>query len=122
MAFRFLRWFFLVVLALMIWVTWRATQDRGVVQAFWEIANDPWGLATLFDAYFGFLTFYAWLFYREGRAAPRVLWLVAILLLGNIAMAIYMLIALARLPAAPRPSDLLLRAEDRCPDDGGAAA
>ena len=28
-------------------------------------AHSPWAVATLFDAYFGFITFYAWVFYKE---------------------------------------------------------
>ena len=45
----------------------------------------------------------------------RIIWLVAIALLGNIAMAIYMLIQLARLEADASAADLLLRRSDREP-------
>jgi hypothetical protein len=55
-----------------------------------------WTVATLFDAYGGFLTFYAWVYFRE-RTAARIGWFVAIMLLGNLAMATYMLRALLRL-------------------------
>ena len=27
--------------------------------------HSPWAVATLFDAYFGFITFYAWVIYKE---------------------------------------------------------
>ncbi len=60
--------------------------------------NNPWLTATLFDAYFGFLWFWCWVAWREARNLPRVVWLVLILLLGNIAMAAYTLLALYRLP------------------------
>jgi hypothetical protein len=69
----------------------------------------PWFVATLFDTYFGFLTFYLWVAYRETSWLARVLWLVGILALGNIAMSGYMLIALWRLPANASIDRLLLR-------------
>lgn len=56
-----------------------------------------WTLATLFDAYFGFLTFYVWLFYKEHRWLTRGVWFVAIMALGNIAMSTYVLIQLMKL-------------------------
>jgi hypothetical protein len=69
----------------------------------------PWFIATLFDCYFGFLTFYLWVAYRENSWLARALWLVAILALGNIAMSGYMLIALWRLPPGAPIDRLLLR-------------
>lgn len=60
--------------------------------------NNPWLVATLFDAYFGFLWFYAWVLLRETQWLPRLLWLVLILGLGNIAMGAYALLALRQLP------------------------
>jgi predicted permease len=69
----------------------------------------PWFIATLFDCYFAFLTFYLWVAYRESRWLARLLWLIAILLLGNIAMASYLLIALWRLPSDAPIERLLLR-------------
>ena len=51
----------------------------------------PWFVATLFDTYFAFLTFYVWLAYKETGLVRRLVWLIAILLLGNIAMAAYLL-------------------------------
>src|SRR5579885_3431103 len=55
-----------------------------------------WTRATFLDAYCGFLTFYVFVYYRE-RALGRLLWFVAIMLLGNIAMSAYMLLTLKRL-------------------------
>ena len=71
--------------------------------------NNPWFIATLFDAYFGFLWFWAWVAYRERRWIVRIVWLALILGLGNMAMAAYVLIQIARLPADARAQDLLLR-------------
>ena len=71
--------------------------------------NNPWFVATLFDAYFGFLWFWCWVAYKERSAFSRGLWLLLILTMGNMAMAAYVLIQLARLPADAEVEDLLLR-------------
>jgi hypothetical protein len=57
----------------------------------------PWAVATLFDAYFGFVTFYVWVAYKERNWAAKALWLLLIMGLGNIAMSIYVLIQLFKL-------------------------
>lgn len=105
----FLRVFSVMVLASMLAVTGWASS----VQALWEIpravGGHPWFIATLFDAYFGFLFFWLWVAYRERTWVPRIAWLIGILLLGNIAMAIYVLIRTFRLPADASMERLLLR-------------
>lgn len=101
--------FCMTVLAAMGWVTVRASLDRSVVDAAVELVRDPWFLATLFDAYFAFLTFYLWVFYKESTWVARVAWLIAILLLGNFAMAVYVLRELARLAPGQPVSAILLR-------------
>ena len=73
------------------------------------MATHPWFIATLFDTYWAFLTFYCWVFYKEVSSLSRISWLIAILLLGNIAMAVYMLVQLFRLPSDSKMEDLLLR-------------
>jgi len=70
---------------------------------------NPWFWATLFDAYFGFLWFWLWVAYKEPAPAARLLWLLLILALGNMAMAIYVLLQLRRLPPAAGIEALLLR-------------
>jgi hypothetical protein len=67
-----------------------------------------WTIATLCDAYAGFLTFYAWLFYKE-RTVGRIVGFLAVMLLGNIAMSLYVLRELARLPPGAPLASLLLR-------------
>lgn len=106
---RLLQGFFLVVLAAMTWVTVRASLHENVLVAAGPLLNNPWGLATLFDAYLGFLTFYVWLAYKEQRWSRRLLWLVLILLLGNFAMAFYVLRELARLTSHDTMATLLTR-------------
>ncbi len=105
----FLRVFFIIVLVSMLGVTsWASTQC-----ALWDlpgsVGGHPWFIATLFDTYWAFLTFYCWLAYKERSWLARLGWLVGVLLLGNIAMAVYMLILLFRVPATARMEDILLR-------------
>ena len=74
-----------------------------------ELPSHPWFIATLFDTYFAFLTFYCWVAYKETSNGARVIWLIAILLLGNIAMAIYMLRVLCKVPTDADMKTILLR-------------
>jgi len=60
-------------------------------------AANPWAVATLWDAYFGFLTFYLWVVYKERRLWKCGLWFLLIMGLGNIAMSFYVLMQLMRL-------------------------
>ena len=100
------------ILAAMLAVTTTASLH----QSLWDwggLTREPdrwWTWATLVDAYFGFLTFYAWVFYKEARSAPRIGWFLAIMLLGNMAMAVYVLRELSRArPDEPLAPQLLLR-------------
>jgi hypothetical protein len=99
------------ILAGMLVVTTTASQK----QPLWEwtgLVAEPdrwWTYATLADAYFGFLTFYAWVFYKEASAAARAGWFVAIMLLGNMAMAVYVLLQLRQLRAGQPVASILLR-------------
>ena len=104
-----LRIAFSAVLVSMLCVTSWASALVPLWQTPRAVLLHPWFVATLFDTYFGFLTFYLWVAYRETSWLARVLWLVGILALGNIAMSSYMLIALWRLPADASIDRLLLR-------------
>ena len=100
--------FSLVLFAMTIVTVWASNY-----QALWELPKTiwqhPWFVATLFDTYFAFLTFFAWVAYKETSSVARILWLLAILTLGNFAIASYMLIQLFRLPADAKIEQLLLR-------------
>ncbi len=107
----FLIAFCILVLISMIGVTTWASLDRSVIDGFKSVWADRWGAATLFDAYFAFLTFYLWVFYKESSILARTLWLLAILAFGNIAMAIYLLKEIYHLPKGATVPSLLLRKE-----------
>jgi hypothetical protein len=97
---HFLRGLFLVVLASMLWVTTRASLQQSLFAIPREVITNPWFIATLFDAYWAFITFYVWMAWKEQSLAARLLWFIAVIALGNIAMAVYMLVELFRVPAA----------------------
>lgn len=107
--------FALAALASLIAVSIWATHHISIVPVLDEVfsrpaqGSTPWLVATLVDAYYAFLWFWLWVAYKETSNLSRGLWLVLILLLGNMAMAAYMLIQLWRLPPNPTAKDLLLR-------------
>lgn len=72
-------------------------------QSSWDarptFMENPWSMATLYDAYFGFITFFCWLAWRERALALKIVWFVLIMALGNIAMSLYVLIQLFQLKA-----------------------
>ena len=105
----FLRFAFSFVLVAMLAVTTWASLQSPIWAIPESVTKHPWFIATLFDTYFAFLTFYGWVAYKERGIVARVVWLLAILILGNIAMAVYMLIQLFRLPTTASMEDLLLR-------------
>ncbi|MGQ0587112.1 MAG: DUF1475 family protein [Gammaproteobacteria bacterium] len=105
----------LAALIALIGVSIWATTKLSIVPAIQALLADPgagtnpWFVATIFDAYFGFLWFWAWIAYKETSNLARGGWLVGVLLLGNIAMATYMLLQLRKLPPGAPAQALLLR-------------
>jgi hypothetical protein len=97
----FLRLLFCAVIASMLGVTTWASLHQSLGDfARSATIRDPWVIATLFDAYWAFITFYAWVAWKEQSWGARVLWFVSIILLGNITMAAYMLRELFSVSAA----------------------
>jgi len=107
----FLRVLFLCIFAAMVWVTSWASLQNPVWALPPAVTGDRWFIATLFDAYFGFITFFVWLAYKEGNALRSTIWLILILLLGNLAMSAYMLIQLFRVRSHAPLREVFLRRE-----------
>ncbi|MBC7997106.1 MAG: DUF1475 family protein [Leptolyngbya sp.] len=104
-----LRILYAAIFAVMIAVTaWAATQEN-ILKIPPVVLNDAWFKATLFDAYFAFLSFYLWVCYREKTNLWRIFWFFAIVFLGNIAMSVYVLIALHRLKPGDGAAQLFAR-------------
>lgn len=100
---------FTAILVAMLAVTTYASLDRSILNVGAELTYDPWFQATLADAYFGFLTFFAWVAYKEPGIWRKVIWFVLIMTLGNIAMSAYVLIQLVRVDRTKGIESILLR-------------
>lgn len=100
--------FSLVFITMAVVTTWASCQV-----ALWETPKEvvmhPWFIATLFDTYFAFLTFWVWVVYKETSNVVRIAWLIGILVLGNFAIAAYLLIQLWKLSPGDSVDKLVLR-------------
>jgi hypothetical protein len=105
---RGLKIFFSVVLLFMVAITTWASLEKGMTWGYSYLFSERWGIATLADAACGFLTFYTWVFYKERSLLSRLVWLVLILFFGNIAMSIYALNQLRKLPPTAGAREFLL--------------
>ncbi len=97
----FLKILFAAIFCWMVFFTIKTSLQESLIAAIPAYAKSPWAMATLYDAYCGFITFFVWVAYREAAWLPRIVWFVLIMALGNIAMSAYVLIQLFRL----RPED-----------------
>ena len=104
----FLRGLFLLILAFMVGITTWASRQCPLFGVPHVVATHPWFLATMGDAYWGFVTFYVWVCYRQVSWTARLAWILAILALGNIAMSSYCLAALSEAPGNGKLSDVLI--------------
>jgi Protein of unknown function (DUF1475) len=95
----FLKVFFGFIFVFMVTMTVRTSLQAGLLESLPAFAASPWSMATLYDAYAGFLTFFVWVAYKEDALWKKIAWLVAILALGNIAMSFYVLMQLSKLKA-----------------------
>jgi len=107
-----LKWLFsCILLTLAVYTGWASTRQPVLQWTGMTHGTDRyWTIATMLDAYFGFLTFYVWVFYKEPRWLARIGWFVAIMLFGNMAMSAYVLRQLSRLkPGEPATAILAAR-------------
>lgn len=94
----FLRFLFIAIFAAMLWVTTWASLGQPLGEFIaGPVIRDRWVVATLFDAYFAFIAFFVWVAWKETTLALRVLWFIAIILWGNLAMSLYLLVELFRI-------------------------
>lgn len=98
----------LLVLVVMTSVTTWASLERNVLDNG-HLMADRWFIATLADTYFGFLTVYCWMAYRSPAWVARIGWLVGVLLLGNFAIAAYLLLRFIVWDPQTGAAGLLLR-------------
>ncbi len=60
------------------------------------LTESPWGILTLVDVYIGFILFSCWVILREENVLTAGVWVVSIMILGNIISCLYLLIALMK--------------------------
>jgi hypothetical protein len=73
-----------------------AAQTQGLGDGLAQIWNQRWGAATLIDLYVGLGIAALWMWQIEGRRWSLGLWYVALLGLGNMGFASYMLVRALR--------------------------
>ena len=106
---NFLKGFFGLTLLMMLSITIIASINQNIFEAVGTMWPNWWFKATLADAYFGFLTFFVWVAYKELRLRRKLLWFALIMLLGNLAIPAYMLIELYKLQVGDSFATLLTR-------------
>lgn len=93
----FLKVLFGFIFVFMVVMTIRTSFEQSLWEARPAFVASPWSMATLYDAYCGFVTFFCWLAWRERALAVKIVWFVLIMALGNIAMSLYVLMQLFQL-------------------------
>ena len=88
------------IFVFMVAITVRTSLQVSLWSAMPAFAASPWVMATLYDAYFGFVTFFCWLAWRERSLALKVVWFVLIMALGNIAMCAFATFQFERRPTS----------------------
>lgn len=102
----FLKLLFGLIFVFMTAMTVRTSLQVSLWSALPSFAASPWSMATLYDAYCGFITFFCWLAWRERKLSIKIVWFVLIMVLGNIAMSLYVLIQLFALNSEESASAL----------------
>ena len=105
---KILQILFLIIFVWMVIMTTRTCLEMNLWDAWPSYKANPWAIATLWDAYFGFLTFYIWVCFKERSMGLRVLWFVLIMGLGNIATSFYVLLQLHKLKPEEPVSKVLV--------------
>jgi hypothetical protein len=103
-----LRLLFTVILLSMLWVTSWASIQCPLFAVPRSVATHPWFIATMFDAYWGFTTFYVWVCFKQVTWTARIAWFLAIMALGNIAMSSYWLSELYTVKTDGKVADILI--------------
>lgn len=59
-----------------------------------DLIRGPWGQLSLTDVYVGFLIFAGWIIFREQSFIRSLIWIIVLLILGNVIACLYIFIAL----------------------------
>jgi hypothetical protein len=61
-----------------------------------ELLRNPWGVVSLVDLYVGFILFSLWITYREASRLHAAAWIIAMMVFGFLAGALYAFVNLMR--------------------------
>lgn len=75
------------MIATITWASWQCP----IFSIPRDVFTHPWFIATLIDAYLAFVSFSVWAAWKEQRVPAGILWFIAVMLLGNPAIAIFFL-------------------------------
>ena len=101
-----------LILLSMVALTLVAFQESSLTKAGSELWKNAWFRLTLADAYFGFLIVYLWVAYKERTRWAKIAWFVLFMVLGNMAIAAYILVQLFGVREGDFATSLLLRADE----------
>jgi len=104
-----LKTLFALIIFAMLSITIIASIDQNIFEAVGNMWPNWWFRATLADAYFGFLTFFVWVAYKELHLWRKLVWFALIMLLGNLAISAYMLLELYKIQVGDNLETLLTR-------------
>lgn len=104
-------WFLLVFVWQTALVTW-AMLNESLFQIPPVVSSDVWFIATVSDAYLAIIAFGLWVCARERTWVSRIVWFLLIVGLGNVTMALYMLILLFGLPTTATAKDIIWPTEE----------
>jgi hypothetical protein len=94
---NFLKVLFCLLFAWMCYVV-ITTSLKSNLFAQWDyLGSIPWMKATLCDFYTNVLVIYIWIWYKENKLLPKIIWLILLVTLGSIATCAYVLIQLFKL-------------------------
>ena len=105
---RTLQILFASIFVWMIVMTVQTSLKISIWDAWPNYKANPWAVATLWDAYFGFLTFFVWVCCKQGSILSKSMWFILIMALGNIAMSFYVLLQLNKLKPGQPVSDVMV--------------
>lgn len=105
--------FYALVLVVMVTGVTVASLHQNMFEAGAVLMRDLWFQATLADTYFAFLTIALWMAWKERFGLRAWIWVLAVLGLGNIAIAVYALLQLARWDPSEGIETLLTRRAGR---------
>ena len=75
-----------------------SSMEMGLMAGLAATVDTLWGVTTMVDLYVGLSFAAMWIIWREGARPRAWLWTLGLLLTGNLALAVYVLIAALRSP------------------------